>query len=118
MGGHCSSAVTITVRERHKGCSSTLRSNAMNAQQVLMYGIETHKHRFAAWAASRAASVKNCRFTVEQGRGILEECGFTIGFCRPEQLPEPHAIDAEHRGWRADILRAARPMPFTHGVAA
>jgi len=26
------------------------------------YGIEQHNHNFAAWAASRAASVKGCRF--------------------------------------------------------
>jgi Protein of unknown function DUF45 len=84
------------------------------------YGIELHKHRFAAWAASRAASVKNCRFSVEDGRELLEECGFNESFSRPEQLPEPRAIDEEHRKWRADIVGAAksRERPFTHGVAA
>jgi hypothetical protein len=86
----------------------------------LKYGIELHQHRFAAWAACRAASVKNCRFSVEQGRTILEECGFKANFSRPEHLPEPHAIDEEHRKWRADIVGAAksRELPFTHGVAA
>lgn len=87
---------------------------------TLAYGIEIHQHRFAAWAASRAASVKNCRFGVEQGRAILEECGFEANFCRPEQLPEPHSTDEEHRKWRADIIGAAksRELPLTHGVAA
>lgn len=88
--------------------------------QPVAYGIELHCHRLAAWAACRGASVKNCRFSVEQGREILEECGFKAGFSRPEQLPEPHAIDEEHRKWRAAIVAAAksRGLPFTHGVAA
>lgn len=86
----------------------------------LTYGIELHHHRFSAWAASRAASVNKCRFSVEQGRAILEECGFTANFCRPEQLPEPHSVDEEHRKWRVDVVGAARSrgLPFTHGVAA
>ena len=86
------------------------------------YGIELHQHRFAAWAASRAASVTNCRFGVEQGRTILETSGFTASFCRPEQLPEPqpHTVDEAHRRWRADIIRAATSggLLFTQGVAA
>ena len=86
----------------------------------LRYGINLHAHRFAAWAASRAASVVNCRFSVAQGRIILEECGFNASFSSPEQLPEPQAIDEQHRKWRADILSAAasRGLTFTHGVAA
>ncbi len=84
------------------------------------YGIEMHQHRFAAWAACRAASVVNCRFGVEQGRTVLETCGFTASFCRPEQLPEPSAVDDAHRHWRADVMRVATScrLPFTHGVAA
>jgi hypothetical protein len=86
------------------------------------YGIEVHQHRFAAWAASRAASVVNCRFGVEQGRAILETCGFSADFCQAEQLPdpEPHAVDDAHRQWRADVMRAAAShrLLFTHGVAA
>jgi hypothetical protein len=84
------------------------------------YGIEVHQHRFAAWAACRAASVINYRFGVEQGRTILETCGFTVSFCRPEQLPEPFPVDDAHRQWRADVMRIASScrLPFTHGVAA
>jgi hypothetical protein len=87
---------------------------------ALEYGIEMHQHRFAAWAACRAASVVNCRFGVEQGRTILETCGFTAAFCRPDQLPEPDSTDDTHRRWRADIMRAAKSskLRFTHGVAA
>jgi hypothetical protein len=84
------------------------------------YGLEAHRHRFAAWAACRAASLVNCRFGVEEGRAILETCGFAATFCRPEQLPVPEAIDDAHRKWRAKVLRAAksRKLLFTHGVAA
>jgi hypothetical protein len=86
------------------------------------YAIEIHQHRFAAWAASRAASVKGCRFTVEQGRTILEKCGFDANFARPAQLPKPDDIDAQHQKWRIDVIAAARsqgvPLAFTHGVAA
>ena len=41
----------------------------------MSYSIEEHKHRFAAWAAVRAANVNGCRFTVEQGKDILEKAG-------------------------------------------
>ena len=37
-----------------------------------MYSIIEHKHRFASWAAGRAANVKGCRFTVEQGKKLLK----------------------------------------------
>jgi hypothetical protein len=62
----------------------------------------------------------DCRFGVEQGRAILESCGFTANFCRPEQLPAPHVVDGTHRQWRAEIMGAAklRKLRFTHGVAA
>ena len=86
----------------------------------LVYGIEVHQHRFAAWAACRAASIVNCPFGVEQGRAILETSGFTASYCRPEQLPAPDVVDGVHRQWRAEIIRAAksRRLRFTHGVAA
>ena len=84
------------------------------------YGIELHHHLFAAWAASRAASVKGCRFRVEQGRAILETIGLTADFCEPAQLPTPAGIDGKHREWRAAAIEAAEAcgLRFTHGVAA
>jgi hypothetical protein len=42
---------------------------------MMSYSIETHRHRFAAWAASRAASVNACRFPVEHGKKIIELAG-------------------------------------------
>lgn len=51
------------------------------------YTIEEHRHRFAAWAAGWAASVKGCRFTVEIGRRLLERAGFEAPTCYPDSLP-------------------------------
>jgi hypothetical protein len=85
-----------------------------------LYGIEKHKHLFAAWAAGRAASVKGCRFSVEQGREVLEACGFTYEFATLEQLPTAESMDDQHRRWRNAAIGAAesRGLMSTHGVAA
>jgi len=84
------------------------------------YSIYDHKHRFAAWAASRAATVKGCRFSVERGRAILEAAGLDQILVSAERLPRPDGIDATHRGWRVDVVEAAnrQGLSFTHGVAA
>ncbi len=85
------------------------------------YTIEEHSHRFAAWAASSAASAsKLCRFTVHEGVTILEACGFDAAFSSPDQLPLAAALDAQHREWREDVIAAAvnQRREFTHGVAA
>lgn len=88
--------------------------------QAMSYGIERHQHLYAAWAASRAASVKGCRFSVERGRAILEACGFDASFSKPEQLPAPLDMDEKHRLWRANVIMAAESqgLTFTDGVAA
>jgi len=85
------------------------------------YEIQEHKHRYAAWAASRAASTKTCRFNVLQGRTIIEEIGLQDFLDRPDDLPNPHQIDAVHREWRAVSILSAERMNligFGHGVAA
>jgi hypothetical protein len=89
-------------------------------QGATAYGIERHSHLFAAWAASRAASVKGCRFKVEQGRAILEAAGFKADFSTPDQLPASEDMDKRHRQWRGGLIKAARSqgLTFTHGVAA
>lgn len=89
-------------------------------ESAAFYGIELHKHHFAAWAASRAASVKGCRFSVEKGRAILEDCGFVAAFSAPVHLPPCQDIDEQHRRWRISAIAAAQPggLTFTHGVAA
>lgn len=84
------------------------------------YSIEDHKHRLAAWAASRAASVKGCRFSVEDGVRILECAGFDARFSKPDNLPGRTELDSCHRRWREDVIAEAknRNLHFTHGVAA
>jgi hypothetical protein len=82
------------------------------------YSIDEHKHRFAAWAASRAASVNGCRFPVEEGKTILENAGMKELIYSPNHLPLPQGIDGAHREWRSRVIKAAAGFPFTHGVAA
>jgi len=84
------------------------------------YTIETHKHRLAAWAASRAASTsKLCRFKVKTGIDILENAGFTDSFV-VDHLPKPDEMDKHHKIWRSKIINEAKKqdLTFTHGVAA
>jgi len=84
------------------------------------YSIHEHNHRFAAWAASRAASVNGCRFSVKEGKVILEDAGLKQLLASADELPQPSGIDTSHRGWRVDVIAAAKcqRLEFTHGVAA
>jgi len=87
----------------------------------MTYNIEEHKHRYAAWAASRAASTKTCRFNVLQGKQIIEAVGLDKLLSDPSKLPTPARIDATHREWRESAIRAATSKDltgFSHGVAA
>lgn len=84
------------------------------------YSIEDHKHRYSAWAASRAASVKNCRFEVSDGRQVIEEIGLNGVASHPDKLPDAASIDVAHREWRESAIVSANRLgiTFTHGVAA
>lgn len=84
------------------------------------YTLAEHMHRFGAWAASRAASVSGCRFTVQEGRGFIERAGLQRLVLAPDALPEPGAFDDEHRRWRREIVGAdvRSGLVVTHGVAA
>ncbi|RLB72342.1 MAG: hypothetical protein DRH06_11550 [Deltaproteobacteria bacterium] len=84
------------------------------------YSIEDHRHRFAAWAASRAATVKGCRFKVEQGKKIIEFSGVMEIGRNINNLPMPEEFDKKHREWRNAVIQAAQgyQLSFTHGVAA
>ncbi len=90
------------------------------------YTIEEHKHRFAAWAAGRAANVNGCHFTVEQGKQILETANLNKIASTIDNLPIPNDFDVRHREWRNSIINAAQGhtgkngerLEFTHGVAA
>ena len=85
------------------------------------YSITDHKHRYCAWAASRAASTKTCRFNVLQGKSIIEDVGLDKLLQGPHQLPAPNMIDNYHRDWRQTAMTSAAGMKlvgFSHGVAA
>ena len=83
------------------------------------YALSEHKHRFAAWAAGRAASVKGSRFKVKFIQQLLEDIGFHK-LIHPEMLPDPKQIDEKHREWRDKLISAAklRDVSLSHGVAA
>ncbi len=84
------------------------------------YDIIEHKHRFAAWAAGRAASAKSARFTVEIGKAILEELGLRELVDSPDSLPLPEAFDAWHLATCEKTIRIAQKNEITlrHGSAA
>lgn len=86
----------------------------------MSYSIEEHKHRFAAWAAARAATVNGCRFKVEDGTKILESSGMKKVAKSIDNLPVPSDFDKLHRYWREQVINAAKEfdLEFTHGVAA
>jgi len=84
------------------------------------YTSHEHAHRFAAWAASSAASTsKLSRFKVEIGKTILEEAGFGADYLTTA-LPKADEMDSRHAAWRASIIAASlkHGCNFTHGVAA
>jgi hypothetical protein len=86
------------------------------------YTIYAHRHRFAAWAAGRAASMKTCRFTVERARNLIESAELDTLLESPGNLPTPSNIDREHARWRKTIcdsgIKNQDVLPITHGIAA
>jgi hypothetical protein len=85
-----------------------------------MHNITEHKHRFAAWAASRASSVKGCRFKVEKGKSILDNSSLKQ-ISNIDALPNPEDFDKKHKEWRMEIIELAGKQGlnnFTHGIAA
>ena len=96
----------------------------MNDQEkntIVSYSIIEHKHRFASWASGRAASVKNNRFTVEQGKKFIEESGLCKIATSIDNLPDPDEFDRHHYKWRESVIKTSKNYlntPFTHGVAA
>jgi hypothetical protein len=86
----------------------------------MSYSIEEHRHRFAAWAASTAASVINCRFKVEEGKKIIELSRLIEIGSHIDNLPHPNKFDEKHREWCYSVIKHAQnyQSAFTHGVAA
>jgi hypothetical protein len=88
--------------------------------EIVSYSIEEHKHRFAAWAAGRAATVNKCRFKVEAAKNILEMSGMKEIAGNIDNLPQPEDFDVFHERWREKVILVADDLKltFTHGVAA
>jgi hypothetical protein len=83
------------------------------------YSFEQHSHRFAAWAASRAASTKTCRFSVALGKTLIEGVASLVeSAVDANALPFPDQFDAKHKEWREEICSAAGDLNMTHGTAA
>lgn len=93
---------------------------------TMAYTLVEHRHRFAAWAAGRASVAKGHRFTVEDGRRLLEITDIPEYAADMGNTPsEPDEFDSLHRKWRKDIIEEAklklvggRENCVTHGVAA
>lgn len=79
-------------------------------------------HKYAAWAASRAASVNGCRFSVEIGQQILNEVAIRNFILNPDALPNSASeFNLLHKQWREHIIELSKSKTcpdFTHGVAA
>lgn len=84
------------------------------------YCLAEHKHRFAAWAASRAARVKRFSLKVSVGKALLDEIGLSAFVEDPDRLPNADAMDAVHADWRDRVKRSAskRFPDCTHGTSA
>lgn len=65
------------------------------------YTIMEHRHRYSAWAASRAASTKTCRFDVSTGKSIIEAIGLPKLLADPSLLPNERDIDDMLGGCRS-----------------
>jgi hypothetical protein len=84
------------------------------------YTIAEHTHRLAAWAASRASSVKGQRFTVKRGFCALEEAEVDSSFnlsCLPVVADE---FDELHSKKCNQIIRlfSSKNQKIYFGVAA
>ena len=75
-----------------------------------MYSIIEHKHRFASWAAGRAANVKGCRFTVKQGKKIIEDANLYEVATSIDNLPNQSEFDTSHRRWRSSVINASNNL--------
>ena len=86
----------------------------------MSYDIKEHKHRYAAWAASRASSVKGCRFKVRQGEMIIKHLQLNDLIDCLDDLPNANEFDDFHLRLRNNAISKSKELGlrFTHGVAA
>lgn len=103
-------------------------------ERIKEHTIEKHRHIFACWAASRAASVRPSKnstlikstliksFTVKQGLEVLEKIGFTKDFKLENLLKLQGEFDNEHTTWCNKVIEEFKKEyskdKFSYGVAA
>jgi hypothetical protein len=85
------------------------------------YDIYEHVHRFAAWAASRAAQRGLNGFTVEVGRKIIKNAELhKVLRGGVHLLPDKKSVDIWHKKWCEKLIKKANEqgLTFSHGRAA
>lgn len=92
----------------------------------MVYTLDEHRHRFAAWSAARAASASTvCRFKAALGVDLIDEIGLPAMARSWDTMPAPEYFNSIHRDLRHRLVRRAPDVlgdglhrRFTHGVAA
>ena len=79
------------------------------------FKIENHKHKFAVWAAGRAASVTGQRFKVKLAKDLIDAIELKRYIDRPDALPDN--FDEEHHVWCKKLI-AQSDKKISYGVAA
>ena len=91
-------------------------------QATPVYGIVTHRHRFALWAAARAAQRGFSGGTLRNLSDALEQCGVCGLIRAPSALAtRAEAFEELHRQWCTSIcdsLRKRGAQGVTYGRAA
>ncbi len=86
------------------------------------YDLYEHVHRFAAWAAARAAQRGLEGFKIEVGRRIIEGAQLNLVLkCGTGKLPDKECLmDAWHKSMRKKIIKEAgkQGLTLSHGRAA
>lgn len=90
------------------------------------YTLDEHRHRFAAWCATRAASSSRlCRFKTADGARLISGTELEVMARSWDAMPEPEYFNSVHRSLRCQMVRLAPEVigdgpskQFTHGVAA
>src|ERR1035441_320677 len=75
----------------------------------MTYDMSEHRHRFAVWAAARAAQRGWRSATVEKLRDALESCGIRefVGSSESHSIEEPHFGEL-HRRWCRAVIESLR----------
>jgi len=102
-------------REPKEACKEMKQTGRKN------FDVYEHVHRFAAWAASRAASRGAHGFPVVCGIVMIEHAGLRKYLRHPNTLPKMSwAMDKKHEEWRKSIKEAGGKcrLNITDGIAA